>query len=127
MARGKATKGATQVSSTATAFNAIDKLLWQPGSGCSGALDYMEQSSWLLFLRYLDASETERHLEAELLGNVYEPVLPEPLRWSTWAYPTQADGSLDVGALLKGDELIFFVQHTLFPGLRKLKEGASAT
>ena len=127
MARGKATKGTTQVSSAATAFNAIDKLLWQPGSGCSGALDYMEQSSWLLFLRYLDARETERQLEAELLGNAYEPVLPEPLRWSTWAYPTQADGSLDVGALLKGDELIFFVQHTLFPGLRKLKEGASAT
>ena len=32
------------VSSAATAFSAIDKKLWLPGSGCSGALDYMEQA-----------------------------------------------------------------------------------
>lgn len=127
MARGKATQKSEQVSSAATAFKAIDDLLRKPGSACSGALDYTEQSSWLLFLRYLDAREAERQLEAELLGEVYEPALPHALRWSTWAYPTLADGSLDVDAMLKGDELIAFVQQTLFPGLRKLKEGATGT
>lgn len=125
MAKVKKEQGS--VSSAATAFSAIDKKLWLPGSGCSGALDYMEQSSWLLFLRYLDAHEEERRLEAAMIGNVYEPALPKNLRWSTWAYPTNADGKLDVDAILKGDELIFFVQHTLFPGLRRLKENAEST
>ena len=115
------------VSSAATAFNAIDKKLWLPGSGCSGALDYMEQSSWLLFLRYLDAREEERMFEAGMLGKVYEPALPKKLRWSTWAYPVKKDGSLDADRILKGDDLVMFVQHTLFPGLRRLKESAEGT
>lgn len=125
MAKVKKEQGS--VSSAATAFSAIDKKLWLPGSGCSGALDYMEQSSWLLFLRYLDAHEEERRLEAAMIGNVYEPALPKKLRWSTWAYPTNDEGKLDVDTILKGDELIFFVQHTLFPGLRRLKENADST
>ena len=69
----------------------------------------MEQSSWLLFLRYLDAREEERLLEAAMVGKVYEPALPKKLRWSTWAYPTTDDGKLDVDKILKGDELIVFV------------------
>lgn len=113
--------------SAASAFSAIDKRLWLPGSGCSGALDYMEQSSWLLFLRYLDAREEERILEADMVGKVYEPALPKELRWSTWAYPTKADGSFDFDTALKGDDLIFFVQQKLFPGLRRLKENAQGT
>lgn len=115
------------VSSAATQFSAIDKKLWLPGSGCSGALDYMEQSSWLLFLRYLDAYENERMIEAAMLGNVYEPTLPKKLRWSTWAYPLNDEGKLDADKILKGDELIFFVQHSLFPGLRALKDSAEGT
>lgn len=113
--------------SAATAFKAIDQQLWKPGSGCSGALDYMEQSSWLLFLRYLDAREGERKLEAELSGGVYEPVLPEPLRWGAWAWPTGPDGRFDADRALTGDELLEFVKGTLFPGLKALKEGETAT
>ena len=124
----KATKTTKPAGSNAeAAFSAIDKKLWTPGSGCSGALDYMEQSSWLLFLRYLDAREEERRLEAGMTGNVYEPALPKKLRWSVWAYPTKADGSFDYDKALKGDELIQFVQHSLFPGLRRLKETATET
>ena len=124
MARGKAKKAESVHSSAAAAFSAIDKKLWTPGSGCSGALDYVEQSSWLLFLRYLDAREFERRLESGMTGMPYEPALPKKLRWSTWAYPTKPDGSFDFDKALKGDDLIQFVQHTLFPGLRQLKEKA---
>ena len=41
--------------SAESAFKAIDDLLRGSGGGCSGSLEYMEQSSWLLFLRYLDS------------------------------------------------------------------------
>lgn len=123
----KAKKEATVTSSAAAAFSAIDKKLWKPGSGCSGALEYMEQSSWILFLRYLDAREEERKLESAMTGKPYEPALPKKLRWSTWAYPTDENGVFDFDRALKGDDLILFVQHTLFPGLRKLKEEATGT
>ena len=123
----KTRKAAPAGSSAEAAFSAIDKKMWTPGSGCSGALDYMEQSSWLLFLRYLDAHEEERRLEAEMTGQAYEPALPKGLRWSSWAYPTRPDGSFDFDAAPKGEALIEFVQRTLFPGLRRLKEEASGT
>ena len=65
--------------SASAVFKAIDDKMWKPGGGCSSHLDYMEQSSWLLFLRYLDAREEDRLAEAKLLGTHYEPALPEPL------------------------------------------------
>ena len=111
--------------SAARAFKAIDDELRKPGSGCGSALQYMEQSSWLLFLRYLDAAEAGRQAEAELCGERYEPVLPEALAWHRWAYPQTAEGRLDVGRLLTGPELIDFVQRELFPGLRRLRDEAA--
>ena len=108
--------------SAAAIFKAIDDKLWKPGGGCSSPLDYMEQSSWLLFLRYLDAREEERKLEARLNGKVYEPALPKRLRWSEWAYPLDAEGKLDYEKMLKGDELLNFVRQQLFPGLKRLRD-----
>ena len=108
--------------SAASVFKAIDNVLKKPGCGCSGSLDYMEQSSWLLFLRYLDAREEERKLEARLNGKVYEPALAKRLRWSEWAYPLDAEGKLDYEKMLKGDELLNFVRQQLFPGLKRLRD-----
>ena len=48
-------------------FNNIDDILWKEG-GCSNELDYVEQTSWVLFLKYLDNLEAEREEEAELKG-----------------------------------------------------------
>ena len=108
--------------SAASVFKAIDNVLKKPGCGCSGSLDYMEQSSWLLFLRYLDAREEERKLEARMNGKVYEPALPRRLRWSEWAYPLDAEGKLDYEKMLKGDELLNFVRQQLFPGWKRLRD-----
>ena len=113
--------------SAANAFKAIDNKLKLPGGGCSESIGYMEQSSWMLFLRYLDAREEERKNEAILLGKAYEPALPKELAWSSWAYPRRADGALDVDNMLKGDELVQFVNQKLFPGLKKLRDSARNT
>jgi type I restriction enzyme M protein len=48
------------------AFKNID-VLWKD-AGCTSELDYTEQSSWLLFLKYLDALESEKAMEAQLEG-----------------------------------------------------------
>jgi hypothetical protein len=44
-------------------FKNIDDVLWKE-SGCTTELDYTEQSSWILFLKYLDDLEHERALKA---------------------------------------------------------------
>ena len=81
--------------SAASVFKAIDNKLKLPGGGCSDSIAYMEQSSWLLFLRYLDGREAERKNEAMVLGRPYTPALPKELAWSTWAYPVDKDGNFD--------------------------------
>ena len=39
--------------------------------GCTTELDYTEQTSWMLFLKYLDDLEKERELEAQLQGKPF--------------------------------------------------------
>ncbi len=55
-------------------FNAIDNIL-RNEAGCSTELDYIEQTSWLLFLKYLDDLDREREDKALLSGKDYKPIL----------------------------------------------------
>ena len=86
------------------AFKNIDDVLWKD-AGCTSELDYTEQTSWLLFLKYLDALEGEKAMEAELSGKAYEFILAEPYRWERWAAPKNADGKIDHNTALSGDDL----------------------
>ncbi len=67
-------------------FRTIDDVLRQE-AGCTTELDYTEQTSWMLFLKYLDDLEAERALAAELMGKPYTYLLDEAYRWATWAAP----------------------------------------
>ncbi|HEX6042788.1 N-6 DNA methylase [Longimicrobium sp.] len=104
-------------------FKNIDDVLWKE-AGCSSELDYTEQTSWLLFLKYLDDLERERAMEAELVGRSYEYVIDEPHRWSSWAAPRAADGQLDKDRALTGDDLIAYVNNDLFPYLEGFRRRA---
>lgn len=107
------------------AFKNIDDVLWKE-AGCSSELDYTEQTSWLLFLKYLDDLEQEKAMEAELRGKSYEYIIDESHRWSSWAAPRKADGSFDHDNALTGDDLIAYVDGELFPYLRGFKQRASS-
>ena len=52
-------------------FKAIDQILWKE-QGFGSELYYLEQKSWMLFLKYLDVLESEREYEAELEGKTYK-------------------------------------------------------
>ena len=52
------------------AFKNIDDVL-RKEAGCTTELDYTEQSSWLLFLKYLDELEQDKATEAALEGKTY--------------------------------------------------------
>ncbi len=106
------------------AFNAIDTAL-RTEAGCTTELDYTEQTSWLLFLRYLDGLEQDRADEAKLEGKRYAYIFEKPYRWETWAAPKTKSGELDHNAAMTGDDLVDFVNDTLFPYLRKFTQKAA--
>ncbi|ANW05256.1 N-6 DNA methylase [Bradyrhizobium icense] len=104
-------------------FKNLDDVLWKE-AGCTTELDYTEQSSWMLFLKYLDDLEQERALKAELEGKPYKFIIDKEHQWSVWAAPKKADASLDHDKALTGDDLIEYVNGKLFPYLHGFKQRA---
>jgi type I restriction enzyme M protein len=106
------------------AFRNIDDAL-RKEAGCATELDYSEQTSWLIFLKYLDGLEQDRAAEAALAGKKYNYLLDKPFRWGTWAAPKGKDGKIDHNAAKTGDDLREFVDDELFPYLQEFKDKAS--
>lgn len=106
------------------AFKNIDDVL-RKEAGCTTELDYTEQTSWLLFLKYLDALEEDKADEAKLNGKKYNFILDKPFRWESWAAPKGKDGKLNHNTALTGDDLRDFVNGKLIPYLHGFKQKAS--
>ena len=104
-----------------SSFKAIDNTLHHD-DGCSTALDYVEQSSWVLFLKYLDDLELTREQAAELEGKEYARIISGEYQWHEWAMPLDAKGEYDRARALVGDDLIEFVNQRLFPYLQGFKD-----
>jgi type I restriction enzyme M protein len=105
-------------------FKNIDDILHKD-AGCGSELDYVEQTSWILFLKYLDDLEKDRATAAELTGKTYTPIIDKKYRWTTWATPKLKNGKIDHNAL-SGDDLTDFVNNKLFPYLKKFKTSAES-
>ena len=105
-------------------FKNIDDVLWKE-AGCASELDYAEQSSWLLFLKYLDALEQQKAMEAGLEGKQYTFVIDPPYRWDAWAAPKDKQGKIDHNTAQTGSDLIDFVNQKLFPYLHGFKQKAT--
>jgi len=106
-------------------FKNIDDILHKD-AGCGSELDYVEQTSWILFLKYLHDFEHERELAAELSGDEYKPIIAADYRWPVWAAPKKDDGELDHHKALTGDDLNDFVNGELWPYLSKFKQTADS-
>lgn len=106
------------------AFKNIDDILWKD-AGASNELDYVEQTSWILFLKYLEDLEEDRATEAALAGKgSYTYIIANKFRWDKWAVPKTPDGKIDHNRAMTGDDLKDFVNNELFPYLKKFKESA---
>ena len=106
-------------------FKNIDDILHKD-AGCGSELDYVEQTSWILFLKYLDDLEKDRATAAELTGKVYTPIIDKDYQWTVWAMPKGKDGKLNHHTALTGDDLTDFVNGKLFPYLKKFKQSAES-
>lgn len=56
-------------------------------SNCAGALQYVPELTWILFLRILDETESREAEEAEAVGAEHTLSLEPPYRWQDWAAP----------------------------------------
>ena len=113
-------------------FKNIDDILHKD-AGCGSELDYVEQTSWVLFLKYLDDLEKDKATAAELTGKVYTNIIDAAYQWSKWAAPKISspfgggrEGSIDHHTALTGDDLSDFVNIKLFPYLKKFKADAES-
>jgi type I restriction enzyme M protein len=106
-------------------FKNIDDTL-RKDAGCSSELDYVEQTSWILFLKYLDDLEIEKQTAAELSFKTYTGIISPEYKWETWAVPKDKYGKIDHQKELTGDDLKDFVNFKLFPYLKKFKVNAES-
>ena len=106
-------------------FKNIDDILHKD-AGCGSELDYVEQTSWVLFLKYLDDLEKDKRTAAELSGKTYKDIIDPEYQWSAWAAPKDKEGKLDHHQALTGDDLADFVNIHLFPYLKKFKVSAES-
>jgi type I restriction enzyme M protein len=106
-------------------FKNIDDILHKD-AGCGSELDYVEQTSWVLFLKYLDDLEKDKATASELTGKTYTPIIETEYQWTVWAAPKGADGKIDHHKALTGDDLADFVNIKLFPYLKKFKTDAES-
>jgi type I restriction enzyme M protein len=95
-------------------------------SNCAGALQYVPELSWILFLRILDELEEREAEEAEAVGDTFTPSLQPPYRWRDWAAPQGITRlKFQMGGTLGG--FMTFVNGELIPHLHKIKDEPKAT
>lgn len=90
-------------------------------SNVAGAMNYVPELTWILFLRILDEREAHEAEEAEALGLKFTPSIKAPHRWRDWAAPKSA---------LRQDtkaSVMDFVHGTLLPHLKGLKNKPGAS
>ena len=107
-------------------FKNIDDILHKD-AGCGSELDYIEQTSWILFLKYLDDLEKDKETTAILSAKPYTPFFSHYYRWESWAAPKTADGKRDHNRAMTGDDLKDFVDRELFPYLKTFKSSAESS
>ncbi|MEX5254821.1 N-6 DNA methylase [Kocuria arenosa] len=94
--------------------SASDKM--RADDNTKNALKYLEQLTWLLFLKVFDSTEETKEMVARIDGTTYRSLFADKYRWQTWARDDK----------LTGDELIEFVSGDLLPYLRGLRGNARA-
>lgn len=99
---------------------------------CAGAMQYVPELTWILFLRILDEKEYREEQEADVQGVPFRPSLEAPFRWRDWAAPPD---KLPEGQSNKRVELqnapqnafFNFVNMELLPHLKDLKNRPTAS
>ena len=94
-------------------------------SNCAGALQYVPELSWLLFLRFLDDRENAEERAAHAQGTPFRPSVSDKYRWRSWAAPDgEQRRTLREG--VRGDTFTF-LSKDLLPHLKEIGKQPGAT
>src|SRR4029079_17375703 len=93
--------------SLSTTIKSIQDIM-RKDAGVDGDAQRISQLGWLLFLKIFDEKENDW----EILTDNYKSPIPKDLRWRAWAADEEG---------MTGDELLGFVNNSLFPRLKDLK------
>jgi len=107
-------------------FKNIDNA-FREDDGCSTELDYAEQSSWILFLKWLDDYEKDKETKAKLENKQFKPTLKKEFQWSTWAVVKDKAGKVDFNKTLTGPDLKSFIDDKLFTYLKSFRQNTENT
>jgi type I restriction enzyme M protein len=102
-------------------FKNIDGFIWKD-SGCDSEIDYAEQTSWILFLKWLDDFEEDKQIKAKLDNKSFKSIFDKDYKWSSWAVVKTKERKVDFNKSLTGDDLTKFVNNKLFPYLANFKK-----
>ena len=99
---------------------------------CAGAMQYVPELTWILFLRILDEKEHREEQESEALGIPFRPSLEAPYRWRDWGAPpeTLLENRTNKRVELQNapqNALFNFINMELLPHLKGLKNRPDAT
>jgi type I restriction enzyme M protein len=94
-------------------------------SNCAGAMQYVPELTWLLFLRILDANEKIEENESKVLGIDFNPSLKTPYRWADWGNKNGGKRN----KLIEGTvgSYFDFINTKLIPHLKSLRLLPGAT
>lgn len=96
-------------------------------SNCAGAMQYVPELTWILFLRILDERERREEQEAVAVGDTFVPSLSAPYRWQDWGDPAGAKRLALTGDGSSGGDVFTFVNDDLLPHLRALDDQEDST
>jgi len=99
---------------------------------CAGALQYVPELTWILFLRILDDREEREQEHAEAVGVPYRPSLEAPYRWRDWGAPPETLPEVYTNKRAELEEaptnaFFNFVNGELLPHLKSLEKRPYAT
>jgi len=97
-------------------FKNIDNFIWKD-AGCDNDIDYAEQSSWILFLKWFDDYEKDNEIKSRLNNKNFKFIFDKEYRWSNWAVVKTKEGKVDFNKSQTGEDLTKFVNNKLFPYL----------
>src|SRR3989344_5765553 len=91
-----------------------------------GAMQYIPELTWMMFLRILDEKEQEEEMQCEAVDKSFKPSLNEPYRWKDWGSPT-GKRRKEIQEKGKLGDFLEFINKDLIPYVKSFEKKPNAT